>query len=41
MAGWRPNKAKGGIVIDVDSGAILCRDLSMSLSPRWLSFRYL
>jgi uncharacterized protein (TIGR03032 family) len=35
MAGWRPNKARGGIVMDVDSGAILCRSLSMPHSPRW------
>jgi len=35
MAGWRPNKAKGGILMDVDSGAILCRGLSMPHSPRW------
>jgi uncharacterized protein (TIGR03032 family) len=35
MAGWRPNKAKGGIVMDVDSNQILCRGLSMPHSPRW------
>ena len=35
MGGWRPNKAKGGIVMDVDSVAILCRGLSMPHSPRW------
>jgi uncharacterized protein (TIGR03032 family) len=35
MAGWRPNKARGGILLDVDSGAILCRGLSMPHSPRW------
>jgi uncharacterized protein (TIGR03032 family) len=35
MAGWRPNKAKGGILMDVDSGAILCQGLSMPHSPRW------
>src|SRR5215472_6372027 len=35
MAGWRPNKARGGIVMDVDSGAVLCRGLSMPHSPRW------
>src|SRR6266849_4939734 len=34
-AGWRPNKARGGILMDVDSGAILCRGLSMPHSPRW------
>jgi uncharacterized protein (TIGR03032 family) len=35
MHGWRPNKAKGGILMDVDSGEILCRGLSMPHSPRW------
>ena len=34
MGGWRPNKARGGLVMDVDSGAILCRGLSMPHSPR-------
>jgi uncharacterized protein (TIGR03032 family) len=33
--GWRPNKARGGIVIDVDSGVVLARSLSMPHSPRW------
>jgi uncharacterized protein (TIGR03032 family) len=35
LAGWRPNKARGGILMDVDTGAILCRGLSMPHSPRW------
>jgi uncharacterized protein (TIGR03032 family) len=35
VAGWRPNKARGGLVMDVHSGAILCRGLSMPHSPRW------
>jgi uncharacterized protein (TIGR03032 family) len=39
MAGWRPNKARGGILMDVDSGAILCRGLSMPHSPRWYGGR--
>ena len=34
-AGWRSNKAKGGVLIDVDSGETLCRGLSMPHSPRW------
>ena len=34
-AGWRANKAKGGIVMDVASGEILTRGLSMPHSPRW------
>ncbi len=39
MAGWRPNKARGGLLMDVDSGAILCRGLSMPHSPRWYDGR--
>src|SRR5215831_8581079 len=35
MAGWRPNKATGGVLMDVDTGEILCRGLSMPHSPRW------
>jgi uncharacterized protein (TIGR03032 family) len=35
MDGWRPNKARGGVLLDVDSAAILCRGLSMPHSPRW------
>jgi uncharacterized protein (TIGR03032 family) len=34
-AGWRANKAKGGILMDVDSGEVICRGLSMPHSPRW------
>ena len=37
--GWRATKAKGGVVIDVDSGEILCRGLSMPHSPRWYGGR--
>ena len=33
-AGWRDNKAKGGIVIDVPSGEIVATGLSMPHSPR-------
>jgi uncharacterized protein (TIGR03032 family) len=33
--GWRPNKARGGILLEVDSGEILCHGLSMPHSPRW------
>lgn len=32
--GWRPNKASGGILIDIPSGEIVCRGLSMPHSPR-------
>jgi uncharacterized protein (TIGR03032 family) len=35
MAGWRANKARGGILMDVPSGEIICRGLSMPHSPRW------
>jgi hypothetical protein len=38
-AGWRANKAKGGILMDVDSGEVLCRGLSMPHSPRWYGGR--
>jgi uncharacterized protein (TIGR03032 family) len=34
-AGWRQNKARGGIVIDVDNGELLSQGLSMPHSPRW------
>jgi uncharacterized protein (TIGR03032 family) len=39
MQGWRPNKARGGLVMDVESGAVLCRGLSMPHSPRWYGGR--
>ncbi len=35
IAGWRENKARGGVLIDVPSGEILARGLSMPHSPRW------
>jgi uncharacterized protein (TIGR03032 family) len=38
-AGWRANKAKGGIVMDVDSGEVITRGLSMPHSPRWYAGR--
>jgi uncharacterized protein (TIGR03032 family) len=34
-AGWRANKARGGIVMDVSSGQVITRGLSMPHSPRW------
>jgi uncharacterized protein (TIGR03032 family) len=34
-AGWRANKARGGLLIDVDSGEVITRGLSMPHSPRW------
>jgi uncharacterized protein (TIGR03032 family) len=35
MGGWRENKASGGVLIDVPTGEILARGLSMPHSPRW------
>lgn len=32
---WREKKATGGVLIDVDSGEIVTRGLSMPHSPRW------
>jgi len=37
--GWRENKASGGVLIDVDSGEMICRGLSMPHSPRWYQDR--
>ncbi len=34
-AGWREGKADGGVLIDVPSGEIIARGLSMPHSPRW------
>ncbi|MCI0456384.1 MAG: TIGR03032 family protein, partial [Gemmataceae bacterium] len=33
--GWRANKARGGCLLEVPSGEILLRGLSMPHSPRW------
>ena len=33
--GWRDHRADGGIVVDVDTGEIVCDGLSMPHSPRW------
>jgi uncharacterized protein (TIGR03032 family) len=38
-AGWRANKAMGGIVMDVASGEVITRGLSMPHSPRWYAGR--
>jgi uncharacterized protein (TIGR03032 family) len=35
LGGWRANKARGGVLIDVESNKILLRGLSMPHSPRW------
>jgi uncharacterized protein (TIGR03032 family) len=37
--GWRETKSSGGIVIDVASGEIVARALSMPHSPRWYAGR--
>ena len=34
-SGWRPDKAHGGCLMDIPSGAIIARGLSMPHSPRW------
>jgi uncharacterized protein (TIGR03032 family) len=33
--GWRPNKPRGGCLIDIPSGEMVARGLSMPHSPRW------
>src|SRR5207249_2954973 len=33
--GWRANKARGGVLMDVPSGEPIARGLSMPHSPRW------
>jgi uncharacterized protein (TIGR03032 family) len=37
--GWRANKARGGVLLDVDSGEVITRGLSMPHSPRWYGGR--
>ncbi len=37
--GWRPNKAEGGRLIDIESGQTVASDLSMPHSPRWYDGR--
>ncbi len=39
MGGWRANKARGGLLMDVESSEILCQGLSMPHSPRWYGGR--
>ncbi len=39
MGGWRQNKARGGVLIDVPTGEIIVRGLSMPHSPRWYAGR--
>ena len=38
--GWRENKASGGLLLDVDSGEIVLRGLSMPHSPRQYDGRF-
>ncbi len=38
-AGWRTNKARGGVLFDVASGEVITRGLSMPHSPRWYAGR--
>jgi uncharacterized protein (TIGR03032 family) len=35
MGGWRANKADGGVLLDVETGEVILRGLSMPHSPRW------
>jgi uncharacterized protein (TIGR03032 family) len=35
LGGWRANKARGGVLIDVESNKVPLRGLSMPHSPRW------
>jgi uncharacterized protein (TIGR03032 family) len=39
QGGWRVNKAKGGILIDVENNEIISRGISMPHSPRWYGNR--
>jgi uncharacterized protein (TIGR03032 family) len=38
-AGWRANKTRGGILMDVASSEVITRGLSMPHSPRWYGGR--
>jgi uncharacterized protein (TIGR03032 family) len=38
-AGWRENKAKGGVLMDVPTSQFISRGLSMPHSPRWYGDR--
>ncbi|MBO9461692.1 TIGR03032 family protein [Labrenzia sp. R5_0] len=33
--GWRDRRADGGVVVEVETGRIVCQGLSMPHSPRW------
>ncbi len=34
-AGWRPDKARGGVLLEVPTGRVVASGLSMPHSPRW------
>jgi uncharacterized protein (TIGR03032 family) len=38
-AGWRARKAAGGVLLDVETGHVIVRGLSMPHSPRWYAGR--
>ncbi|MFL5330679.1 MAG: TIGR03032 family protein [Gemmataceae bacterium] len=38
-AGWRENKARGGVLMDFDSNEFISQGLSMPHSPRWYNER--
>ena len=33
--GWRDNRIGGGIIMDMETNEVVCRDLTMPHSPRW------
>ncbi len=35
VGGWRPGKATGGCILDVDSNQVIARGFAMPHSPRW------
>lgn len=37
--GWRDRRSDGGVVIDVETNAVVCEGLSMPHSPRWYDGR--
>lgn len=39
VGGWRETKATGGVMIDVETGDVVLRGLSMPHSPRWANGR--
>jgi uncharacterized protein (TIGR03032 family) len=39
MAGWRENKAHGGVLMEIETNEFICQNLSMPHSPRWYGDR--